>query len=83
MDGQGRKPFAAEPWRACPGSKGKSPRKREKPQKMDYSGTRKKPWEESRKKRIFQGRVSLELMLVVSRLGTIVNVFKLNSNIHQ
>jgi hypothetical protein len=50
---------------------------------MDYSGTRKKPWEESRKKRIFQGRVSLELMLVVSRLGTIVNVFKLNSNIHQ
>jgi|GEM_PF-5602005 hypothetical protein len=25
MDGQGRKPFAAEPWRACPGAKGKSP----------------------------------------------------------
>jgi hypothetical protein len=26
---------------ACPEVKGKSPRKREKPQKMDYSGTRK------------------------------------------
>jgi len=28
MDGQGRKPFAAEPWMACPGAKRKSPRRK-------------------------------------------------------